>query len=307
MLSMRAAVTGAAFVLEDAEAAVALEMTPGLAQRAPVVASADATGVVSARDRRILAKEDLCGIYAADLARRDAAWDPAASLGRTACMVVGSGKHTIARDLSTYRRQFQSAHGTFDSRAMRDAVGRGEASIDPLDLLLGLDNSVIWWTCRTYQIGEINLQITQVVDADRLALLEALATLSDRECERVLVGCIQTADQARVALADTTWPSEPVRSGPSWGGAIFVVLESWETAKMRSAPVLGELRAEPGDDAGKSGKTGAAVDAVAPGLRGLFQVLRSAREDGPPRAVDIGGGALARRGMPHIVFERVTL
>ena len=307
MGTMRVVVTGTSVLVESAPDSVWKDFLhavrgAGGENVCDSIDAAEEMGVIAAKDRRILAAEDVCGICAADLARRDAGIELTSDDGATGCIVATTGKHTITREMTTYRRQFMTPQGIFDTRALREATDSGEAHVDPLDLLRGLDNSVLWWLCRYFKIGGVNLQITQARVPDQLALREGWELVREGTCERVLVGGFQTRDQALANLAQHA-PGLPDTRGLT-GSSVFVMLESLDAAKARSARVRGELTMAPRDAKRARGMSHGGELRVAPAIRGFFDLFACAQGLGPGPEVSLGTADLRAGDLPDLVFSR---
>lgn len=198
---------------------------------------------ISVKDRRILSEDDIMATNAAELALKDAGIETGAvrdtgdDLG---CIVFNVGKATRQIERTHPRVPFRKPDDSVDTLALEAAVASGQVVLDPLNLLKHLDNSVLWWLCKTHKIGGLNLQITQSDAPDLMALLEAVNIISHGECNRLLVGGFQTAEQSAIHLSASSGRfhrEDDVRAG---GGSIFFVLEGSDE-ESPPWPVRGEL------------------------------------------------------------------
>ncbi|HKY39952.1 MAG TPA: hypothetical protein VJN18_28655 [Polyangiaceae bacterium] len=181
------------------------------------------SSAVSPRDRRFLSEDDVMAIAAAGMAITDSGLETTA-LVDAACIVCNGGKYTRALEADHPRSGFPNAASGFDSLAFDRAVAAGALELNPLRLLQQLDNNVMWWLCKAYKLGGINLQLTQACAPDYSALLEAIAAVAFAESRYAVVGGVQCAAQsaAHVTSRDGELCSEPdVRAG---GLAVFFVL-----------------------------------------------------------------------------------
>lgn len=183
------------------------------------------TSAVSAKVRRFLSDDDLMAIAAARLSLEDAAVDPS-QLREAGCIVCNPGKYTRALERDHPRTRFRNEGHRIDSLALDRAVTSGELQMNPLRLLQQLDNNVLWWLCKKYLLGGINVQYTQAHAPDYFALVEAVATIAFGEASHVLVGGVQSAAQSapQITRRDGKYCSE---TDPRAAGlAVFFVLGS---------------------------------------------------------------------------------
>lgn len=186
------------------------------------LATVDTSGVLP-KDRRFLSDDDLMAIAAARLALDDAGVD-VAGLRESACVAFNAGKYTRELERDHPRCAFRNAKGGIDSSALQNAVLTGSVQLNPLRLLQQLDNNVLWWLCKAYKLGGINLQLTQARAPDYSALLEATAAIAYGETRYALVGGVQTSAQSapQVTRREGAYCSE--RNGRAAGAAIFFLL-----------------------------------------------------------------------------------
>jgi len=97
----------------------------------------------------------------------------------------------------------------------------------------------------------------------------------------LVVGVFKCWEALRVLSADTCRPFSRDRSGLVLGeGAAVLVLEDWEHARRRGAPILAELAG--------SGMTADGLDITAPDLEGAASAMQAALDDAGLDASEIG-------------------
>ena len=206
-----------------------------------------ANGNVRRRDDKLLSKEDLIAVQAAERAMQDAFGARAPRDRQWGCVSFTTSKLTRDNELTAPFVRYRKPDNAPDTIAFRRAIDAAEIQIDPLGLLRRLDNTVCWWLCKTYGFGDLNLQIGQCLDPDFWALVSAIDLVASGDCECVIVGGGETIEQSAVQLS-------ALRDGPCGeadpsvaGGALFFVLESEASAQGRrayarwSVDLLGEL------------------------------------------------------------------
>lgn len=97
----------------------------------------------------------------------------------------------------------------------------------------------------------------------------------------LVVGVFKCWEALRVLSADTCRPFSRDRSGLVLGeGAAVLVLEDWEHARRRGAPILAELAG--------SGMTADGLDITAPDLEGAASAMQAALDDAGLDASEVG-------------------
>lgn len=192
--------------------------------------------LISGKNRRVLAADDILGIAAANMAVSDSGVDLSnANLG---CVVFNAGKATRRWEWLQPRMHYSKPSGEPDSLEFNKALSNGSAAVDPFVLLTHLDNVLLWWLCKHYKIDGFNLQITQVRDPGYVALQESVDAIAYGECDKVLLGGVQSLGQSALNM---TWLSGRLyheNCEEISGGAAFIFLEANPNS---TSHVYGEL------------------------------------------------------------------
>lgn len=124
-----------------------------------------------------------------------------------------------------------------------------------------------------------NHAIALAADAIRAGRAEVI--LAGGSDASIVVGVLKSWEALRVLSADTCRPFSRDRTGLVLGeGAAVLVLEDWDHAQRRGAPILAELAG--------SGMSADAADITAPDIEGAAAAMRAALDDAGLHPSEIG-------------------